>query len=210
MRKSFEQTIDETSKDVLLEAPRPRRGARRPPPPVNSFRDYIEQHKDEIRALQVLYSRPYSERLTFAEIKELANAIKRPPRQWTPERLWHAYEVLDASKVRGSGGAMLTDIVSLVRFALEQEGELVPFHEQVEQRFQGWLLSQQQNGVGFTDEQLQWLIWMKENIAAEMGITTESFQYTPFAEHGGIGKATQVFGDRLMPIADELSEVLAA
>ena len=210
VQKSFEQTIDEVSQDVLIEAAPSKEGREKAAALANSFRDYIEEHKDDIRALQVLYSRPYAERLTFGEIKELANAIKRPPYQWTPERLWHAYEMLDGSKVHGSGGKMLTDIVALVRFALEQETELVPFQEQVEQRFQGWLLSQEQNGVGFTEEQLQWLAWMKENIAAEMGISTESFEYTPFAEHGGIGKATQVFGDRLTPITKELTEVLAA
>ena len=81
---------------------------------ISSFREYIEEHKNDIRALQVLYSRPHKERLTFTEIKELAKAIERPPRQWTPDILWHAYELLDQSKVRGSGGKMLTDIVSLV------------------------------------------------------------------------------------------------
>jgi hypothetical protein len=70
-------------------------------------------HKDEITALQILYSRPYKQRLTFKEIKELAETIERPPRAWTPERLWQAYETLDRSKVRGSGGRVLTDIVSL-------------------------------------------------------------------------------------------------
>jgi type I restriction enzyme R subunit len=210
VQKSFEQTIDEASEDVLIEAAPSQEGREKAAALVNSFRDYIEEHKDEIRALQVLYSRPYAERLTFGEIKELANAIKRPPYQWTPERLWHAYEMLDGSKVHGSGGKMLTDIVALVRFALEQENELVPFHDQVEQRFEGWLLSQKQKGVGFTDEQLQWLTWMKENIASEMGISTESFEFTPFAEHGGIGKAVQVFGDQLTPLANELTEALAA
>ena len=43
-----------------------------------------------------------------------------------------------------------------------------------------------------------------------MGITAVSFEYTPFAEHGGIGKAVQIFGDRLTPITDELTEALAA
>ena len=42
------------------------------------------------------------------------------------------------------------------------------------------------------------------------GHRTDSFEYTPFAEHGGIGKAAQVFGDRLTPLMDELTEVLAA
>ena len=42
------------------------------------------------------------------------------------------------------------------------------------------------------------------------GHRAESFDYTPFVEHGGIGKAYQVFGDRLSPLLNELSEALAA
>jgi type I restriction enzyme R subunit len=105
---------------------------------------------------------------------------------------------------------MLTDIVSLVRYTLEQDDELVPFRDQVDLRFTSWLLTQEQSGVVFSAEQRQWLTWMKENIAAEMGITAESFQLTPFAEHGGIGKAVQIFGDRLTSITDDLTEALAA
>jgi type I restriction enzyme, R subunit len=71
-------------------------------------------------------------------------------------------------------------------------------------------VAQEQRRVAFTEEQLQWLTWMKENIAGELGISPESFEYTPFTEHGGIGKAAQVFGDRLSPLLAELSEVLAA
>jgi type I restriction enzyme R subunit len=209
-RRSFEQTIDEVSKDTVLVAGHSDEGREKAAELVGSFRQYIEEHKNDIRALQVLYSRPYSERLTFAEIKDLATTIQRPPRRWTPERLWKAYEMLDQSKVRGSGGRMLTDIVSLVRYTLDQDEELVPFRDQVDERFATWLLVQEQQGVSFTDEQRQWLTWMKENIATEMGITAESFEYTPFAEHGGIGKAVRIFGDRLTPITDELTEALAA
>jgi type I restriction enzyme R subunit len=210
VRKSYEQTIDEVSQDEVLFAGHSAEAREKAAAMISSFTDYLEEHKDEIRALQVLYSRPHKERLTFAEVKELARAIGRPPRQWTPEALWRAYKVLDQSKVRGSGGRMLTDIVSLVRYTLHQDDELVPFRDQVEQRFAAWLTVQEQKGVSFTVEQLQWLTWMKENIATELGIAPESFEYTPFVEHGGIGKAAQVFGDRLPPLMNELSEVLAA
>jgi type I restriction enzyme, R subunit len=118
--------------------------------------------------------------------------------------------MLDKSKVRGPGGTMLTDIVSLVRYALEQENELVPFREQVETRFSAWLLTQEQKGAEFTSEQLQWLTWMKDSIASDLAVSTDSFEYTPFVEHGGIGKAVQVFGGQLRPLANELTEVLAA
>jgi type I restriction enzyme R subunit len=210
VRKSYEQTIDEVSKDEVLFAGHSAEARERASALVSSFQEYIEEHKDDIRALQVLYSRPHTERLTFSEIKELAKAIERPPRQWTPDTLWRAYEMLDQSKVRGSGGKMLTDIVSLVRYTLHQDDELVPFRDQVEQRFAAWLSTQEQRGVTFTVEQLHWLTWMKENIAGELGIAPESFEYTPFAEHGGIGKAVQVFGDQLTPLLSELTEVLAA
>jgi type I restriction enzyme R subunit len=118
--------------------------------------------------------------------------------------------MLDQSKVHGSGGRMLTDIVSLVRYTLDQDDQLVPFRDQVETRFAAWLATQEQQGVSFTPDQLQWLTWMKENIASELGIRPDSFEYTPFVEHGGIGKAAQVFGERLTPLMDELTEVLAA
>ena len=104
VRRSYEQTIDEVSKDEVLFAGHSAEARDKASAMVTSFRDYIEEHKDEIRALQVLYSRPHKERLTFTEVKELANAIERPPHQWTPDLLWHAYQVLDESKVRGSGG----------------------------------------------------------------------------------------------------------
>ena len=150
VRRSYEQTIDEFSKDQVLEATYSIDGAERARKTVDSFREFIEQHKDEITALQILYSRPYQQRPTFKEIKELAHAIGRPPYRWTPEALWQAYETLDQSKVRGSGGRVLTDIVSLVRYALEQENELVPYPQRVAERFQAWLLQQENAGREFT------------------------------------------------------------
>ncbi len=210
VRKSYEQTIDEASTDTVLFAGYSAEGREKAASMISSFNSYIAEHRDQIRALEILYSRPYGERLTFSQLKELVRAIERPPRQWTPEKLWQAYEMLDRSKVRGSGGQMLTDIVSLVRYTLQQDDELVPFREQAEERFSTWLAAQQQRGAVFTPEQRQWLEWMKDNIASELGITADSFEYTPFVEHGGIGKAYQVFGERLSPLMDELTEVLAA
>jgi type I restriction enzyme R subunit len=210
VRKSYEQTIDETSVDEVMFAGASTEGRDKAAALVHSFREYIDANKEDIRALQILYGRPYSQRLTFLEVKELAKAIERPPRQWTPQKLWRAYEILDQSRVHGAGTRTLADIVSLVRYALHQDTELIPFRDQVEKRFTAWLDVQEQEGVVFTADQLRWLTWMKENIASELGIEAQSFEYTPFVEHGGIGKAAQVFGERLAPLMDELTETLAA
>jgi type I restriction enzyme R subunit len=209
-RKSYEQTIDETTKDSVLDAGYSVEAKEKANDLVRSFRAFIEEHKGDIRALQILYSRPYKARLTHLEVKELATAISRPPRSWTPERLWQAYDTLDHSKVHGSGQRMLTDVVSLVRYALEQDDELVPFSEAVNQQFDSWLAMQEQNGRAFTADQRQWLTWMKDLIAAELEISTEAFDYNPFLQAGGLGKAYQVFGDHLEPLMAELTEALAA
>ena len=210
VRRSYEQTLDDVSKDELLFAGASRDATERARSYVNGFRGYIEEHRDEITALQLLYSVPWRERPTFDLIKELANAVERTPQRWTPERLWEAYQVLDRSKVRGSQQRVLTDLVSIVRFALGLTPELVAYPELVEERFAGWLAQQGQAGRAFTDEQLRWLEMIRDHIAASLAITTDDFDYVPFAEHGGLGRAAQLFGDDLAPLLDELNRELVA
>jgi type I restriction enzyme R subunit len=213
IKKSYEQVIDTITKDEVLEAGFSEAAKQKAQSIVQSFEQFIELHKDEITALQVLYSRPYRQRLTFKQIKELAEELSRPHdglRGITPEVLWHAYETLDRSKVRGSGGRMLTDIVSLVRFAIHQQPELHPFQEDVKARFANWLVQQQSAGKRFTPDQLQWLEAIRDHIATSLALEMDDFDYTPFAQKGGLGKAYQVFGEQLQPLVDELNEVLAA
>ncbi len=207
-RRSLEQAIDETSADDVLEAGYSVDATDRARETVESWERFCEEHRDEITALEILYSRPYTRRLTFSEVRELAHAIKLPPRGWTPERLWEAYEALDRSKVRGSGPRVLADLVSLVRVAIHQEDELVPYPELVRERFRAWLLSQQNAGRAFTPEQLEWLERIRDHVATSLGITRDDFSYTPFVEAGGLGRAAQVFGDDLGPLLEELNEAL--
>jgi type I restriction enzyme R subunit len=207
-RRTLEIAIDETSADAVVEAGYSREATDRARETVESWERFCEEHRDEITALQVLYSQPYTRRLTFTEVRELADAIKAPPRGWTPERLWEAYEALDRARVRGSGQRVLTDLVSLVRVALHQEDELVPYPDLVRERFRAWLLAQENAGRMFTPEQLAWLERIAEHVAASLGIAADDFSYTPFVEAGGLGKAAAVFGDDLGPLLEELNEAL--
>jgi type I restriction enzyme, R subunit len=209
LRKSYEQTIDETSVDVVQFAGYSEAGRERARAMVKSFRDFIDEHRDEIHALQVLYSAPYAERLTYRDVKELAEALSRPPRNWTTDRLWAAYDQLDRDKVRGSGERVLTDVISLVRYALDQDDQLVPFPDRVEARFEGWLAMQEQTGTTFTEEQQRWLGWMKDHIATSMGIDSDALDLPPFTEYGGIGHAYSLFGDQLPELMQQLSQELA-
>ena len=57
--KAADQTIDVISRDTLLYAGPAQKSAQTNGEVAKSFRDYIEQHKAEITALQILYSRPF-------------------------------------------------------------------------------------------------------------------------------------------------------
>jgi type I restriction enzyme, R subunit len=209
IKKSKEQTIDTVSQDEVLEAGFSAAATERAKALVTGFEQFVKEHRDEITALQVLYAKPYGQRLRFEDIRALADAIQAPPRQWTPEQLWQAYETLFASRVRGAPAKVLTNLVSLVRFALEHDA-LVPFPDLVSERFEGWVAKQEQHGMRFTPEQRQWLDAIRDHIAANLEITTEDLDYAPFVQRGGLGAAHRVFGERLRPLLDELTGVLAA
>jgi type I restriction enzyme, R subunit len=203
--------IDKVSMDELTSAGYSADLTDRAKKTTDSFRQYLEEHKDELVALQVLYNRPYALReVTYRDVRELAHAIERTHPNWTPDRLWEAYEALDKSKVRGRPERVLTNIVSLVRFALEQQDELVPFPDQVNERFAGWLIQQEQAGRTFTDEQVAWLERIRDHLAASLHIEVEDLMEAGFTEHGGIGKATQLFGDELPAVLAELEQELVA
>ncbi len=207
VRRSYEQAIDEVSKDRITQVGFSPEAAKTI---VQSFQQFIEKYKDEVTALQILYSRPYRQRLTFKDIKELAHAIARPPYSLTPERVWQAYAALEKSRVRGAGGRVLTDLVSLVRFELQQDGELVPFKVLVDERFDQWLRRQETSGRPFTPEQLQWLEAIRDHVATSLTITRDDFDLNPFVERGGLGKAAALFGRDLDSLLEEMTEELAA
>jgi type I restriction enzyme R subunit len=211
IHQTHEQLIDESSKDVLIDSGYSKDASDRARATVESFRQFIEDHNDEITALQILYDRPYAAReLTFAEIRELADAIEAPPRRWTPERLWDSYETLEKSKVHGSTKTVLTNLVSLVRYAVGQEDELVAFPDQVAERYVAWLAQQEQAGRAFTDDQRVWLDAIAVHIATSLRITADDFEYTPFAERGGIGGAYRAFGEDLTALLEDLNTELVA
>ena len=211
LRRELEQVIDEVSEDQLLEAGASPEAKDKAQSLVADFERFIEENKDEIDALQFFYAQPYTRRLSFKDIKALAEAIKAPPRAWTPEKLWRAYETLRKDKVRGaSSKRLLADIVSLVRFATHKDDELLPYGDRVRERFNQWMLQQRDQGRAFTPEQRHWLEMMRDHIATSLEMTVEDLDYAPFAEEGGPGRAAQVFGGKIRELVAELNEVLAA
>ena len=205
IHRSYEQTIDTVSVDSILEAGFSDEQAKAI---VQSFQEYIKENRDEITALQVLYDRPYRQRLSFADIKALADSLVTPPRSWTTARLWEAYRQLDRSKVHGSGQRTLADIVSVVRYAIGGADELAPFADGVHKRFQGWLAMQETTGHSFTDQQLRWLGYIRDHIAGSVSMELGDLEYPPFKQQGGLSKAYELFGDELAGLLENLNGAL--
>jgi type I restriction enzyme R subunit len=215
LKKQSEQLIDTVTRDQVLEAGFSAAARERAKGVVESFERFIAEHKDEITALQILYNRPQRTQgapLTFEALKTLADALQAPPRLWTESQLWQAYAALDKSKVKGENRRrILTDLVSLVRFAMHQDNELVPFPERVNVNFKAWLAGAASvRDKPFTEEQIKWLTMIRDHIAANLGIEADDFELSPFAQEGGIGKVHQLFGAELPVVLEAMNKELAA
>lgn len=207
IKRQSEQTIDTVSKDAVLYAGADEKAKEKAESLVRSFKQFIDEHKDEITALQILYSKPYGTRhLTYEDIDQLAKAIRKPPYHLTPEVLWHAYEQLEQSKVKRAGPQkLLTNVISLVRYAIGEVDILEPFAETVNRRFREWLSQQENAGREFTTQQIEWLTMIKDHIATSAAMTIEDFDDPPFYGKGGRVKAKQVFGEELETILEILN-----
>jgi type I restriction enzyme R subunit len=106
LKQQAEQIIDTVTQDQLIEADFSEAARERARGTVESFERFIAEHKDEITALQILYSRPQrlsgagqgAEPLTFEALKALADTLQAPPHLWTESQLWQAYAALDKAR----------------------------------------------------------------------------------------------------------------
>ncbi|HLV98738.1 MAG TPA: DEAD/DEAH box helicase family protein [Ktedonobacterales bacterium] len=216
IQRRDEQLIDTVSQDQVVSAGWDAHAEEQARQTITNFRQFIEDHRDEITALQVLYSSPRHAVLRLKDLKQLAQTILAPPLGLTTDKLWHAYERLDGARVQGaSTRRLLTDLVALVRYTLAREQDeavrLEPYAEGIRRRFAIWLEEQeQQRGQPFTPEQRQWLELMREHVATSLTIEPADFDNVPFSQRGGLGKAYQVFGQEFPAMLKEINERLVA
>jgi len=215
-KRSLEQVIDEQTPDQLLRAGFDAAALEKARSMLTSFRKFIADNKDEIEALQILYSQPYRAGLKFRHVRELASKLNQPPFFVDPNRpdsltrLWQAHEVAEPAQVRGKGGKQLVDVIALVRHAIDPNTLLAPIGVTVEERYRQWMAEQQAAGVAFTADQQRWLDAIKDHIASSLNIEQDDLEDVPFNSIGGLGRAYELFGDKLSAILDELNTRLAA
>jgi len=208
LRATHDRVIDEVNRDVLLDA----HGvvdSGRARSVVESWAAYLLEHRDEITAIQLAIDAK-ERRIAFADIQELADRISRPPYNWTPDLIWDAYAAVDLDRVRRSDHHTLTDLVSLLRYTVGVDSELVPYAERVRERYAAWLAQQEQTGTTFSPLERWWLDHMVEVIGSSAGISADDLDEAPFTDKGGVDGALRDLGDRAETLLTQLNAELTA
>ena len=210
-RREREQVIDHINLDTVTYSGYSAQAEEKAEKVIQSFKEFIEQHKDDIQALCFFYQQPYQRRpLTFSMLEELHQTLNNPPLLLTTEKLWTAYERIKTANSNSKGKKantqrQLTDIISLVKYAIGLEAELKPFAEQVDAKFKKWIFRHNaQRKTAFTEEQTTWLRLIKDHIAASCSIERDDFDYSPFSDRGGLQKAWGLFNSEAKNELDSL------
>ena len=176
---------------------------------IQSFREYIEENKDEIIALRIIYDERYKYRpMAIEKLKDLYERFKS--NGITIERLWDAYAVKRPEAVKRGTIAQLTDLISIIRYEMGYADHLSPFAEKVNYNFMQWTLKRNAGAVHFTDEQMEWLRLIKDHISASLSIESSDLDLSPFDRKGGLGRFYEVFGEQYEEILNEMNLELVA
>jgi type I restriction enzyme R subunit len=209
IRQQNEHTVDRHTIDDVLYSGFDASAVDKARTRIQDFRGWIDAHKDELTALQVLYEGTRPLKLSLKDLRQLRDALARPPLAATPEQIWRAYQAVEADKVKRTGGSVLTDLVSLVRHALRPSSILMPYPEELLERYNAWL-----HGTHAARE-----IHTRATSVAQPH--RQPYRNQPRHRSGGFRRRVvrparefeprhQLFGDRLTPLIEELNARLAA
>ncbi len=209
IRKKYDQIIDEINLDSITQIGWVKDQKETAQNTVTDFKAWIEQHKDEITALQIFYAQNYQQReLSYKMIRDLCEKLKTDKPLLAPLSVWKAYEQLE--QANGSPKNELIALVSLIRRVIGIDDQLQSFDKTVDKNFQDWVFKKQAGNLKYSIEQMEWLRMMKEYIAGSFHLDKDDFELDPFNKNGGLSKYYQVFGDNYEEVIEELNEILVA
>ena len=209
VRRSHEQIIDNVNVDSVVFAGFDKDQEANADRTIKTFQEFIEENKDEILALRIIYDQKYKNRpMAIEKMKVLYEKLKA--KGITVERLWGCYAIKKPGQVKRGTRAQITDLISIIRFEMGYEDKLSPFADRVNYNFMKWTLKKNAGDVHFTEEQMEWLRMIKEHIATSLSVFPDDLDLSPFDRKGGLGKFYDVFGDEYETILDEMNEELVA
>ena len=153
----------------------------------------MTENRDEIAALSLAFSTdsdvPPGQ--AMKQLQDVARSVSRPPRSWTPNRLWSAYERLgEVARTKAHQRRTVADLLVLLRYELEggaERGAPQPrLHgELVRERYAAWLARQEQSGATFTEHERWWLDHIVGATIERVRFDTADLDYAPFSTRNG-------------------------
>lgn len=209
VRRSHDQIIDNINLDHATYAGFDSHREEKADAMIETFREFIEENKNEIIALRIIYDQAYKDRPMVIEgLKALYEKLKA--KGITVERLWESYAIKRPERVKTGTMAQLTDLISIIRFEMGYTENLSPFAERVNYNFMQWTLRKNAGAVHFSEEQMEWLRLVKDHIITSLSIVPSDLDLTPFDRRGGLSAFYNVFGDDYEKILMEMNEELVA
>lgn len=124
---------------------------------VSAFETYVNEHKDEIEALRIIYNNQ-GEPLTYPMLSDLQNKLKQENSKFNSTLLWNTYALVNPNAVVKFTTAdekdAITNIIQLVRFAYQQIQLLDSLSSSASQYFHLWCGQKHRN---ITDAQKELL-----------------------------------------------------
>ncbi|MCL0038198.1 DEAD/DEAH box helicase family protein [Thermodesulfovibrionales bacterium] len=208
VRKSLEQIIDTVNIDKVTFAGWDTQAKEQAENLVNDFKTFLEEYKDEIKALSIYYSQSYRRReVTYQMIKEVFDLINEKKPTLAPLRVWEAYAHIENVNTRSPKSA-LTALVGLIRRIVGIDKELTDYDTIARRNFRDWVVQAQTGHKHFNKEQMEWLYMIRDHIATSFHIEKDDFDLAPFGERGGLGKLHELFRDETDKLIEELNEAL--
>lgn len=209
IRRSHDQVIDTVNLDSVVYAGFDSQREENADKVITTFREFIEENKDEIIALRIIYNENYKDRpMVIEQLKSLYEKLKK--KNITVERLWDCYYIKFTNKVKRGTVAQLTDLISIIRFEIGATDELTSFADRVNANFKEWTFRKNAGYSQFTEEQMEWLRLIKDHIISSLSILDEDLDYTPFDHKGGLLGFYEAFGDNYKNILNEMNVALVA
>lgn len=209
VRRNHDQIIDSVNLDSVIFAGFDVQQEKNVNKVISSFRTFIEENKDEIVALRIIYDAAYKDRpMVVEKLKALYEKLKS--QGITVERLWDCYAIKQPDKVKRSAMTQITDLISIIRFEMGYADTLTSFADKVNYNFMQWTFKKNAGHIQFTEEQMDWLRLIKDHIVASLSILPEDLELTPFDRKGGLLGFYDAFGDEYEKILQEMNEELVA
>lgn len=209
IRRKHDQIIDNVNIDFLVYVGFDTTQEENADQVISTFRSFIDENKDEIIALRIIYNENYKDRpMAIEQLKELYEKLKE--KGITVERLWDCYAIKQPDKVKRGTMAQLTDLISIIRFEMGYTDNLSPFADKVNYNFMQWTFRRNAGNVQFTETQMEWLRLIKDHIATSLSILPDDLDLTPFDRKGGLYGFYEAFGDDYENILREMNKELVA